>query len=60
MQQQTALAIPPNPVLLSDTERRRSEVESKDPEVVSFAMQLQGIFTNIHPLFRSSNPPEFS
>ena len=46
-QQQIALATLPTPVILSGTERRRREVKSKDPEVVSFAMQLQGILTKI-------------
>ena len=32
------------------------EVKSKDPELVSLAMELQRVLTNIHPLFRSSKP----
>ena len=46
-QQQTPRATPPSPVILSGTERRRRKVKSKDPEVVSFATQLQGILTKI-------------
>jgi hypothetical protein len=38
--QQIALAKTPNPVILSDTSRPWSDVESKDPEVVSLAMEL--------------------
>jgi hypothetical protein len=53
MQQQTALAMPPNPVILS-TEHRRREVKSKDPEVASLTIERQGVLTNIYPLFYSS------
>jgi hypothetical protein len=55
-QQQTALAIPPNPVILSGTERQKRKVKSKDPEVLSIAMQLQGVRTSIYPLFWSLKP----
>jgi hypothetical protein len=34
------LAILLNPVILSDTTRRRSGVESKDPEIASSTMEL--------------------
>jgi hypothetical protein len=54
MQQQTALAMPPNPVILSGTEHRRREVKSKDPEVASLTIERQGVLTNIYPLFYSS------
>jgi hypothetical protein len=52
-QQQIVLAKPPTPVILSGTERRRSEVESKDPEIVFLTMPLQGVLTKIHPHFGS-------
>ena len=55
-QQQIAFAKLPNPVILSGTERRRREVKSKDPEIAFFTMPLQGVLTNIYPLFRSSKP----
>src|SRR3954468_7464204 len=69
--QQTIIAKPRNPVILSGTERRRREVKSKlsrvagvrapqarseGPEVASVTMKLQGVLTNIYPLFRSSKP----
>ena len=40
-----ALAILLNPVILSDTPRRRSGVESKDPEIASFNIPPQGVLT---------------
>jgi hypothetical protein len=40
-------------VILSGTERRSREEKSKDPEVVFVTVPLQGVLTNIHPLFCS-------
>ena len=44
------------PVILSDTEQRRREVKSKDPETAFLTMPLQGVLTSICPFLPSSSP----
>src|SRR5258707_139930 len=54
------IAKPLAAVILSGTERRSREVKSKDPEVASRAMPLQGVLTNIRSGFYSSTSLQLS